>query len=389
MDNIIYLDNASTTHVSSEVLQEMLPVFTSSYGNAGSLHQMGREALALVERARVRVAKAIGADASEIYFTSGATEANNLAIIGIALANKEKGNHIITSQIEHPSVLNACKKLEEMGFKVTYLPVDEYGMVSIAKLLDAISKETILVSIMAANNEVGTIQNIRTIAKIAHDKDVYFHTDATQAIGSVSINVKNMGIDSLSLSAHKIYGPKGVGALYIKNGIECQNLTFGGEQEKHLRAGTVNVAGVVGLGKAIEIASRDMFDNVQKVKFLREYLIRGIKANIEGIKLNGHPLQRLCGNVNISFECIEGESILLLLDEAGICVSTGSACTSTSLDPSHVLTAMNVPAELAQGSIRFSIGKNNTKMEMDYVIEQLKKVAQRLREISPIRRKRS
>ena len=198
-----------------------------------------------------------------------------------------------------------------------------------------------------------------------------------------------MGIDSLSLSAHKIYGPKGVGALYIKNGIECQNLTYGGEQEKHLRAGTVNVAGVVGLGKAIEIASRDMFDNVQKVKFLREYLIRGIKSNIEGIKLNGHPLQRLCGNVNISFECIEGESILLLLDEAGICVSTGSACTSTSLDPSHVLTAMNVPADLAQGSIRFSIGKNNTKMEMDYVIEQLKKVVDRLREISPIRRKRS
>ncbi len=383
----IYLDNAATTYVSNEALTEMLPAFNTVFGNSSSLHTFGREANSLVDKARDRVAKAIGANSNEIYFTSGGTEADNWALMGLALANKSKGNHIITSQIEHHCVLDTCKKLETMGFRVSYLPVDENGLVSIAELLHEIDDKTILVSVMTANNEIGTIQNIQTIAKIAHEKHAIFHTDAVQAVGAITLDVKALDIDAMSMSSHKIYGPKGVGALYVKKGIKINPLISGGNQERGKRGGTVNVPGVVGFGKAIEIATRDLSVNTKKLKMMREYFTTKVLKEIPDIKVNGHPVQRLASIVNISFNYIEGESLLLLLDLDGIAVSTGSACSSGSLETSHVLKAIGIPQEIAQGSIRFAFGKSTTKEEVDYVIESLVKNVKKLRQMSPLSKK--
>ena len=383
----IYLDNAATTYVSNEALTEMLPAFNTIYGNAASLHSFGRDANSLVDKARDRVAKAIGSNSNEIYFTSGGTEANNWALIGLALANKSKGNHIITSTIEHYSVLSACEKLKGMGFRISYLPVDENGLVSIADLLHEIDDKTILVSVMTANNEIGTIQNIQTIAKIAHEKNAIFHTDAVQAVGAITLDVKALDIDAMSMSSHKIYGPKGVGALYVKKGIKIDPLISGGNQERGKRGGTHNVPGIVGFGKAIEIAVRDLSINNKKLKMMREYFTTNIIKQIEDVKVNGHPVQKLPGLVNISFKYVEGESLLLLLDLDGIAVSTGSACSSGSLEPSHVLHALKLAPEVAQGSIRFAFGKSTTKDEVDYVIESLVKNVKKLRQMSPLSKK--
>jgi cysteine desulfurase len=381
----VYLDNASTTYVSSEVLAEMLPCFNTIYGNSSSLHGFGREASAIVDRARDRVAHAINAQKSnEIYFTSGGTEADNWAIKGIAHAYANKGKHIIVSSIEHHAVLDSCKQLEKEGFEVTYLPVDKHGLVNIADLLHAIKKTTTLVSIMTVNNEIGTIQNIKAIAKTAHEYGIIFHTDAVQAIGAVKIDVQDMEIDAMSMSAHKIYGPKGAGALYLKNGVRIENLMAGGNQERAKRGGTTNVPAIAGFGKAIEIAVRDLSINQQKLKTVREYFITKVKERIPYIQVNGHPHQKINGTVNISFDMIEGESILMLLDLEGVAVSTASACTSNSLEPSHVLRAIGVPDEIAQGSIRFSFGKNISKSDVDYTIDVLEKAVAKLRGISPI-----
>ena len=384
----VYLDYAATTYVNNEVLTEMLPNFSGVYGNASSLHSFGRDANAVIEIARERIAKAINCAPNEIYFTSGGTEANNWAIIGLAEANKFKGNHIITSSIEHHSVLDACKELEKRGFRVTYLPVDEYGLIRFDKLLDAIDKDTILISIMAANNEIGTIQHLQAIAQTAKEKGIIFHTDAVQAFGNFAIDVQKLGIDSLSLSAHKIYGPKGMGCLYVKRSVPIKSLIKGGNQEFGKRAGTVNVPAVAGFGKAVQIASRDMSVNVQKIRAMREYFIKQLKENIEDIQINGHPNQKLQSIVSVSFNYIEGESILLMLDLQGIAVSTGSACTSGSLQASHVLKAIGIPDEIAQGTIRFSFGKGTSKDDIDYTIQKLKSIVERLRSMSPITKRR-
>lgn len=385
MDRKIYLDNASTTYVSSEVLNEMMPCFNALYGNAGSLHSFGRSAMAIIDKARDRVKEGINAaKATEIYFTSGGTEADNMAILGVAHAYSNKGKHIITSQIEHHAVLNACKELEKEGFEVTYLPVDQHGLVSLPDLLDAIRKDTILISIMAVNNEVGTIQNIKTIAKIAHDYDIIFHTDAVQAIGQIKIDVQDMEIDLMSISAHKIHGPKGVGALYVKSGIRFDPITFGGNQERGKRSGTENVPGIAGLGKAVEIATKNYLITNKKLKNIRDYFLDKLAENVEYYQINGHMHQKSNAILNISFYGIEGESLLMLLDLAGICISTGSACTSKVLEPSHVLKAMKIPDDIAQGSIRFSFGTNISKADVDYVVEELAKAVNKLRAISPI-----
>ena len=380
--NKIYLDNASTTPLSSEVLNEMMPYLTSDFGNPNSLHSFGRQAKAGVDLARERIAKALGCDANEIYFTSGATESNNWALNGIAKANRHKGNHIITSKIEHPSILETCKKLEREGFRVTYLDVDETGLVRIDQLLHYVNADTILISIMAANNEVGTIQNLQAIASIAKEKNVTFHTDATQAVGAINLNVHEMGIDAMSISGHKLNGPKGVGALYVHNGVVISPFMNGGEQEFGLRAGTSNVPAIVGLGKAVEIATRDIIVNSKKLRGLRDYFIAQVGKYIPMTHLNGHPVQRLPNNVNLSFGMVEGESLMYMLDLAGIAVSTGSACSSGSIENSHVLTAMGVSPDLAQGAVRFSFGKNITKEELDFVVEKLIECVEKLRKIS-------
>lgn len=385
MEKKIYCDNAATTYVSSEVLNEMLPCFNTIYGNSSSLHSFGRDAMALVDRARDRIAKAINAEKSnEIYFTSGGTEANNLAIKGIARANKNKGKHIITSTIEHDSVLESCKQLEKEGFEITYLPVDSQGLVSITDLIHHIKPTTILVSIMAVNNEIGTVQNIKTISNIVHEYGVIFHTDAVQAIGAIKMNVQDMDIDVMSFSSHKIYGPKGVGALYIRNGINIDPIIIGGNQERGKRGGTLNVPSIAGFGKAIEIATRDLVVNQQKLKAIRTYFLDNVMEKIQYVHLNGHPQQKIHSTVNLAFELIERESILMLLDLSGIAVSTGSACTSGSSKPSHVLKAIGLSDELAQGSIRFSFGKSITKEEVDYIIEKLVETVEKLRSISPL-----
>lgn len=385
MTRKVYLDNAATTFVSNEVLNEMMPCFNVLYGNPSSIHSFGREAAAIVDRARDRVAAAINAkNANEIYFTSGGTEADNWAIKGIAHAYKNKGKHIITSKIEHHAVLEACAALEREGFEITYLPVDRYGLVSIAELMHAIRKDTILISIMAVNNEVGTIQNIKTIAKTAHENGIIFHTDAVQALGAVKLDVQDMEIDALSISAHKIYGPKGCGALYLKNGIRIESLVSGGNQERTKRGGTLNVPAIAGFGKAAEIAVRDLAINQQKLRSIREYFLNKVRENIEYIQVNGHPHQKINGTVSISFEMIEGESIVMLLDLAGVATSTASACTSNSLQPSHVLKAMGIEDEIAQGTVRFSFGKNTSKADVDYAVEALTEAVKKLRAISPI-----
>lgn len=386
MERKIYLDNASTTFVSNEVLSEMLPCFNTIYGNAGSLHSFGRDAMAIVDRARDRVKEAINASkANEIYFTSGGTEADNWAILGVAHAYEKKGKHIITSQIEHHAVLHACEQLEKEGFEVTYLPVDSTGLVKLPELLHAIRKDTTLISIMSVNNEVGTIQNIKAIAKIAHDYGIIFHTDAVQAIGNIKMDVQDMEIDLMSMSSHKIHGPKGVGALYVKNGVRIDPITFGGNnQERGKRAGTENVAGIAGFGKAIEIATKNYIINNKKLKMIREYFLEKLSEKVQFFQVNGHPHQKSNAILNISFYGIEGESILMLLDLAGIAVSTSSACTSKSLLPSHVLKAMGISDEIAQGSIRISFGTNISKSDVDYVVDEIEKVVTKLRAISPI-----
>lgn len=380
----VYLDAAATTYINPEVMQEMLTAQTSCFGNANSLHSFGREALNKLDMARETVAKTINAKAREIYFTSGGTEANNWAIYGLAHANKSKGKHIITSKIEHHSVLDACKMLESEGFKVTYLNVDETGLVKLTELMRYIKNDTCLVSIMAANNEVGTVQYINTIARTAKEKGAIFHTDMVQAYGSMRINVKDLDVDAISFSSHKVYGPKGVGALYVKEGVKINSFLIGGNQEYGKRAGTVNVPSIVGFAKACEIAYRDLDINISKIQTLRNYLQSKIQEQIEDTKFNGNALQRLPGILNISFKYVENESLLTLLDLEGIAVSTGSACSSGSLIPSHVLEAMGLPKDMIKSAIRFSIGKSVSREDIDYTVEKLKEIVAKLRKISAI-----
>jgi cysteine desulfurase len=384
MERKVYLDSAATTYVSTEVLNEMMPCFNVFYGNANSIHSFGREAQGLVDRARDRIAKIVGAKSNEIYFTSGGTEANNWAIKGIAKANQSKGKHIITSQIEHPSVLDSCKKLEKEGFEVTYLPVDKYGVVSIAELLHVIRPDTILITIMSVNNEVGTIQNIKAIGETAREKNIIFHTDAVQAAGALKIDVKDLNVDLMSFSGHKIYAPKGVGALYIRKGVRIANLLDGGAQEKNKRGGTENVAAIAGFAKAFELATTELEENSAKLSELRDSLMNQILAEIPYARINGHKSKRLPNNVNISFEFIEGESILLMLDFSGYSCSSGSACTSGSLDPSHVLLAIGLPHEIAHGSLRVTFGKDSRQEHVDNLVKDLKEIVKKLRDMSPL-----
>lgn len=384
MDKLIYMDNSATTPVKKEVLEEMLPYFTEKYGNPSSVYSLGSQSKVAVEEAREKIAKAIGANPREIFFTAGGSEADNWAIKGVAYANRKKGNHIITSKIEHHGILHTCEYLEKQGFKVTYLDVDEYGVVDLEQLKESITDETILISIMFANNEIGTIQPIEEIGRIAKEREVYFHTDAVQAVGHVKIDVDRSNIDMLSMAAHKFYGPKGIGALYIRQGVKIDPLISGGGQERNRRAGTENVPGIVGMGKAIELACKNMDKKNEKLISLRERLIKGIFDNIDYVRLNGHPTQRLPGNVNMCFEFIEGESLLLSLDMEGIACSSGSACTSGTLDPSHVLLAIGLPHEIAHGSLRLSLGEFNTEEEVDYVVEKLVEIVSRLRAMSPL-----
>ncbi|MFA4876095.1 MAG: cysteine desulfurase NifS [Methanoregula sp.] len=380
----IYMDHSATTPARAEVVDAMVPYYTRYFGNPSSIYSIARDSKKAIDAARAQVAKAIGAEPDEIYFTSGGSESDNWAIKGVAFANRKKGNHIITSKIEHHAVLHTCEYLEKEGFVVTYLPVDKYGLVDPAELEKAITDRTILVSIMYANNEIGTIEPIRELALVAGKHKVYFHTDAVQAIGNIPIDVKAEAIDLLSLSAHKFYGPKGVGALYIRKGTKIDNLIHGGGQERRRRAGTENIAGIVGLGKAIGMATADIEGHNRKIRALRDRLRDGILKKIPHAYLNGHPEKRLPGNINISFEFIEGESMLLWLDDEGICASTGSACTSGSLEPSHVLLATGLAVEISHGSLRLTLGDSNTDADVDAVLEALPKIVLRLREMSPL-----
>ncbi|NLN06888.1 MAG: cysteine desulfurase NifS [Firmicutes bacterium] len=379
----VYLDNAATTRMHDEVLAAMQPYLTNVYGNPSSIHSFGREARKAVEEAREKTAAALGGEPREIIFTSGATEANNVAIRGVARALQQKGRHIITTAVEHHAVLDACKALEAEGFKVTVLPVDAYGMVSPRDVADAITDETILVSVMLANNEVGTVMPVAEIGKICRERGVVFHTDAVQAIGVLPVNVDDLQVDLLSLSAHKFHGPKGVGALYVRKGTKLKVFSFGGAQERKLRPGTENVAGIVGLGKAIELAVTDMEAKVSRIKAMRDKLMTGL-LSIPHTRLNGHPEKRLPGYVNISFQYVEGESMILSLDLKGIAVSSGSACTSGSLDPSHVLMAMGLDHQTAHGSLRLTLSAYNTEEEIDYVLSVMPEIVARLRAMSPV-----
>ncbi len=382
MENIRYFDHAATTKTKEEVLKEMIPYFTLNYGNASSVYSIGRKSKKAVEEARQRVAKAINSDTKEIYFTSCGSESDNLAIKGVAFANKEKGSHIITTKIEHPAVLHTCQHLAKEGFEITYLNVDSDGMINIRELEEAITNKTILISIMFANNEIGTIQPIKQIGEIAKKHNIYFHTDAVQAIGNVKIDVKELNIDLLSMSAHKFYGPKGVGALYVKSDVKFDKIQDGGHQERNKRAGTENVAGIVGIGKAIELSYKNFDEYNKKLLELRDYYIKQIEEKIPYVKLNGHRTKRLPGNANISFKYVDGEALLLNLDMKGICASTGSACTSGSLDPSHVLLAIGLPSDLAQCSLRVTFGEDNTKQDIDFLVDSLVDIVNKLRENS-------
>ena len=384
---IIYMDHSATTYVRKEVVEAMAPYHAEHFGNPSSIYSIARESKKTIDAARVQVAQALGAEPDEIYFTSGGSESDNWAIKGVAFANRKKGNHIITSKIEHHAVLHTCEYVEKEGFTVTYLPVDQYGLVDPAELEKAITDKTILISIMYANNEIGTIEPIAELGAIARRHKVPFHTDAVQAVGNIPIDVKAQNIDLLSLSAHKFYGPKGTGVLYIRKGTRIDNLIHGGGQERRRRAGTENIAGIVGLGKAIELATADIEGHNTKIRALRDRLMSGILAKIPNSRLNGHPEKRLPGNINISFEFIEGESMLLWLDDEGICASTGSACTSGSLEPSHVLLATGLPVEISHGSLRLTLGNVNTDADVDFVLEVLPKVVTRLREMSPLYKK--
>lgn len=377
----IYCDHSATTPLSEEVLNEMLPYFIENFGNASSVYKEGRESRKAVELARDRVAKAIGAEPNEIYFTSSGTEADNWVLRGVST---KKGKHIITTAIEHPAVLETCKELSKKGYDVTFLPVDENGFITAQQVEDAIRDDTILVSVMFANNEIGTIQPIAEIGEVCKKKGILFHTDAVQAIGQVPINVKEMNIDMLSLSAHKFYGPKGVGVLYAKKGVKLTNFMTGGHQERGKRASTENVPGIVGLGKAIELATTDIESKANHLRSLRDRTIELIEKEIPYVKLNGDRVKRLPGHVNFSFRYIEGESILLMLDLKGISASSGSACSSGSLDPSHVLLAIGLSHEIAHGSLRLTYGHENTLEDVDYVVNSLKEIVAKLRFMSPL-----
>lgn len=380
----IYLDNAATTPVDPAVVEVMIPCFTENFGNPSSIYAEGRTAKKSIEAARLQIATAINASSSEIYFTGSGSEADNWAIKGIAMKNKAKGKHIITTVIEHHAVLHTCQYLEKQGFDVTYLPVDEFGLISLEELKKAIRKDTILVSIMFANNEIGTIEPIKAIGEIVKEKGIIFHTDAVQALGNIPVDVKDLNVDLLSLSAHKIYGPKGIGVLYIRKGVPLDNLVHGGAQERKKRAGTENTAGIVAFGKAAELAVCHLEENMKHLQTLRDVLIKDVMEKIPQVRLNGHPELRLPGNANFCFDYIEGESILLSLDIIGIAGSSGSACTSGSLEPSHVLLAIGLPAGVAHGSLRLSIGKNTTMEDINYVVDNLIVIIERLRIMSPI-----
>lgn len=380
----VYLDHSATTYTHPKALEKMLPYFTEVYGNASSQHFYGREAVSAVDDARHKIASAINAKDNEIYFTSGGTESDNWAIKGIAYAYQDKGNHIITSSIEHPAVLNACKYLEKRGFEVTYLSVDKYGVISLEELTYSITDKTILISIMACNNEIGSIQPFVEIGKIANEHNILFHTDAVQAIGSIAIDVKEMNIDLLSLSAHKFYGPKGVGVLYIRNGIKIDRYQSGGGQERKMRAGTYNTPAIVGMAEALNIAVSERDNRNKEISALRDYFVERVLKEIPYVIYNGPIKNRMTNNASLSFEFVEGEALLLSLDIEGIAASSGSACSSGSLEASHVLLAIGLSPVTSQGTIRFSFGKDNTIAEADYTVEVLKKAIKRLRAMSPL-----
>ena len=379
-----YFDNAATTPVREEVLQEILPYFREYYGNASSIYSIAKESKKALEAARAKVAAAIGATPDEIYFTAGGSESDNMALRGVVNASKKEKKHIITTKIEHHAILHTAEFLETKGVDVTYLSVDEFGKISLEELENAICPETVLISVMFANNEIGTIQPIAEIGEVAKKHGVLFHTDAVQAVGHVPIDVEKLQVDLLSMSGHKLGAPKGIGAIYIRKGTRISPLIFGGAQEKKLRAGTENIAGIVGLGKAAELAVAEMEETTKKLIALRDKLIHGILESIPDSRLNGHPTDRLPGNCNISFSYIEGESLLLLLDALGIAASSGSACTSGSLDPSHVLMAIGLPHEIAHGSLRLTIDRENTEEQVDFILEKLPGLVQRLRDMSPV-----
>jgi len=383
----IYLDYAATTPTHPEVVEEMLPFFNQIYGNPSSIYQLSQRAKGAIEKAREKVADLLNARPEEIIFTSGGTEADNMALKGIAFANRKRGNHIVTSKIEHHAVLNTCRWLEKQGFKVTYISVDKYGVVDLDELKQSLTDKTILISIMHANNEVGTIEPIPEIATIARERGIYFHTDAVQTVGKIPVDVKSLGVDLLSLSGHKIYGPKGIGALYIKKGTRIDPVIHGGHHERNKRAGTENVPGIVGLGKACEIAMQEMDFEADRVGKLRDMLYQGLKEKIDEIILNGHPQKRLPGILNICVKYVEGESMLINLDLEGIYASSGSACTSGSLEPSHVLLAMGIPPEISHGSLRFSLGKDTREEDIERVIKVLPPIVKKLRAMSPFGKK--
>lgn len=364
-----YFDNAATTKVKEQVLVEMFPYFMESYGNPSSMYSLGRRNKRAIEDARHKVANLIGCNQHEVYFTSGGSESDNMAIKGFAYANKNKGNHIITSKIEHHAVLETCENLEKQGFEVTYLNVDKDGKVDLEQLVNSITDKTILISIMFANNEIGTIQPIAEISKIAKSRNITFHTDAVQAVGNIDINVKKLDIDMLSLSSHKIYGPKGIGALYVREGIHLDKFINGGHQEKNLRAGTENVSGMVGLGEACQIANKELTSHIAHLTELRDYYVTRLSKEVEGIKINGSLTDRLPGNINVSFKDIDASTMLIKLDEFGICASAGSACNTGSTAPSHVLTAIGLEPSYANGALRITFGDDNTKEDVDYLID--------------------
>ena len=380
----IYLDNAATTKLNPKVLEEMIPYLSDLYGNASSIYSLGRESRKALDLARDRVAEALNTNTSEIFFTSGGTEADNWAIEGVAFANEKKGKHIITTNIEHHAVLHTCQNLEKYGFEVTYLPVKENGIIDIKDFKNALRNDTTLVSVMFANNEIGTIQPIKEIGEITRERGIYFHTDAVQAVGNIPIDVQDLKIDLLSLSGHKFNGPKGVGVLYIKRGVNISPIIHGGGQERNKRAGTENVAGIVGIGKAIQIATNDIEKKNKNLTELRDMTIKGLMERVPDTILNGDSKKRLPGNVNVCFKHIEGESILLMLDMKGICASSGSACTSGSLDPSHVLLAIGLPHEIAHGSLRLTFSIENSKKDVEYLLETIPPIIERLRQMSPL-----
>lgn len=384
MDDIIYMDHSSSTPTNQRVIEAMAPYFNKYYGNPLSLYALAQESAKAREAAREKVAKLLNAKVGEIIFTSGGTEANNFAIKGVAFANENKGNHIITSKIEHHSVLNTCKWLEKRGFNVSYIGVDKYGIVDLDELENSITDKTILITIMHANNEVGTIEPLSEIARVAKDNNIYLHTDAVQTVGKVKVEVNELGVALLTLSGHKFYGPKGVGALFIKKGTKIDPLLHGGHHEQNKRAGTENVPGIVGLGVACEIAMEEMGGENKRLRDLRDSLEEGLTERIEDVIVNGHPEKRLSGVLNICIKHIEGESMLLHLDNNSIAASSGSACTSGSLEPSHVLTSMGIPPEVAHGSLRFSLGHSNTIHDVNKVIEVLPQIVKKLREMSPL-----